>query len=87
MGIAWVSAGASDYDRQQQFYQPGVYTPVRSAEAFFEATYLLQVTAWWQIQPDLQYFINPGAGIANPDEPRQKIKNEWVIGLRTNITF
>jgi len=87
MGVARVSAGASDYDRQLQFYQPAVSTPVRSAETFFEATYLLQVTPWWQIQPDLQYFINPGAGIANPNEPTQRIKNELVFGLRTNVTF
>ena len=36
--------------------------------------------------PDIQYVINPGAGIVNPNNPTQKIKNEFVIGLRTNIT-
>ena len=41
----------------------------------------------WQLQPDVQYFINPGLGIANPNEPTQRIKNEFVVGLRTNITF
>ena len=87
MGIARASNGASGYDRQLQFYQPSVNTPVRSGETFFEATYQIQVLPSWQIQPDLQYFINPGAGIANPNDPMQKIKNELVIGLRTNITF
>ena len=39
------------------------------------------------IQPDLQYFINPGLGIANPENPTQRIKNEFVLGLRTNVNF
>jgi len=60
---------------------------VRSTETFFEATYQAQVLPSWQIQPDIQYIINPAGGIANPDDPTQKIKNEFVIGLRTNITF
>ncbi len=87
MGTVWASSGASGFDRQMQFYQPSVFTPIRSSETFLEATYQIQVLPWWQIQPDVQYFINPGAGIANPNEPTQRIKNELVIGLRTNITF
>jgi porin len=60
---------------------------VRGTETFLEATYQLQAAKWWQIQPDIQYFFNPGAGLANPNDPTQKIKNELLIGLRTNITF
>jgi porin len=87
IGVTQVSNSASGSDRRLQFYQPSVFTPVRSAETFVEATYQVQVKPWWQIQPDLQYIINPGAGIANPDDPTQRIKNELVVGLRTNITF
>ncbi len=86
-GVARVSNSASGYDRDLQFYDPSVYKPVRSAETFLEATYQVQVTPWWQIQPDVQYVFNPGAGIVNRNGPTQKIKNELVIGLRTNITF
>jgi porin len=87
MGTAWASSGASGFDRQMQVFQPSVYTPIRGAETFLEATYQVQVLPSWQIQPDVQYFINPGLGVANPDAPAQRIKNELVIGLRTNITF
>lgn len=87
IGVTQVSNSASGSDRRLQFFQPSVFAPVRSAETFVEATYQVQVTPWWQIQPDLQYIINPGAGIANPDDPTQRIKNELVVGLRTNITF
>ena len=87
MGTAWASGGASGFDRQMQFYQPSLYTPIRSSETFLEATYQAQVLPSWQVQPDVQYFINPSAGIANPNQPAQRIRNELVIGLRTNITF
>jgi porin len=87
MGTAWASSGAFGYDRQLQFYQPSVYAPIRSSETFLEASYQAQVLPWWQIQPDIQYVINPGMGIANPNDPTQRVKNELVIGLRTNITF
>ena len=85
--LAQVSSGASSYDRDLQLYEPSVYTPVRSAETFVEATYQVQVLPWWQVQPDIQYVVNPGGGLANPNDPTQKLKNEFVIGLRTNITF
>jgi porin len=87
MGTVWASSGASNFDRQMQFFQPSVYTPIRSSETFVEATYQFQALPSWQIQPDIQYFINPGLGIANPNDPTQRIKNELVIGLRTNVNF
>ena len=87
MGTAWASSGASSFDRQMQAFQPLVTTPIRGSETFLEATYQIQVLPSWQIQPDVQYFINPGLGIANPDDPAQRIKNEFVVGLRTNVNF
>jgi len=87
MGTAWASSGAAAFDRQMQLLEPTVYTPIRSSETFIEATYQFQVLPSWVIQPDVQYFINPGLGIADPDDPSQRIKNELVVGLRTNINF
>jgi porin len=40
-----------------------------------------------QLQPDVQYVFNPGAGIADPNNPTEKVRNELVLGVRTNITF
>ncbi len=86
-GLAQASSGAANDDRQLQLYQPTVYTPVRGAETFLEATYQAQLLPSWQVQPDIQYVINPGGGLANPYAPTQAIKNELVIGLRTTVTF
>jgi porin len=86
-GRVQIGAGASGFDQDKAFFNPGVYTPVRSSETFVEATYQYQAAPWWQIQPDFQYVFNPGGGIVDPDAPTRKVKNEAVIGVRTNITF
>jgi len=59
---------------------------VRGSETALEATYQYQVTPWWQVQGDLQYTFNAGAG-QNPNNPAQSLRNTFVVGVRTNITF
>jgi len=86
MGYAQVSSRAASLDRDTAFFT-GAFTPIRSGETFVEVTYQYQVTPWWQLQPDFQYVFNPGAGIANPNAPTQPVRNEAVLGLRTNILF
>ncbi|MBC7489186.1 MAG: hypothetical protein H7240_03530 [Glaciimonas sp.] len=39
------------------------------------------------MQSDIHYIFNPDAGVANPNDPLHRIKNELVLGLRTNISF
>ena len=87
MGLARVSNGVSGHIKDLNFYDPTIQRPTPGAETFVEASYQYQAAKWWQIQPDVQYIFNPGAGLTNRQEPTQKIKNELVIGLRTNITF
>ena len=86
VGYAHVSSQAAALDRDNATFT-GSFTPVRSGETYIEATYQYQATPWWQLQPDIQYVLNPGAGIANPSVPTQKVGNELVLGLRTNILF
>jgi len=86
VGYAHVSSNASGLDRDTANYT-GSYTPKRSAETFIELTYQYQVRPWLQIQPDVQYVINPGGGVSNPAVQGSRINNELVLGLRTNISF
>jgi porin len=88
MGYANVSGQASDLDRDTNFFT-GVAAPVRTGETFVELTYQYQIVPWWTVQPDIQYVIRPGAGIANPSDPSgtSRVANELVVGIRTNITF
>ena len=91
IGYAHVSPRASGYDRDAAAYNltasPGNYLPTRRSETFVEATYQYQVRPWWQLQPDVQYVFHPGGGIENPIKPTERVKNELVVGLRTNILF
>jgi porin len=59
---------------------------VRTSETALEATYQYQVNPWWQVQADAQYTFNAGAG-QNPNDPTQPLRNTFVVGVRTNITF
>jgi porin len=86
-GVAQISSGAANFARDMQFFQPSVYAPAQGAETFLEATYQAQILPSVVVQPDIQYIINPGGGIANPNDPWQKVKNELLLGIRTNITF
>ena len=53
-------------------------SPVTDAESLIELTYLLQITSWFTLQPDVQYVINPQNAAAS---------NALVAGLRAKITF
>ena len=85
MGYAQIGSSVQALDRQTAFYT-GAFTPVRGGETFVEVTYQYQAAPWWQLQPDIQYVFNPGGGIANPGGTGT-VKNELVLGLRTNILF
>jgi porin len=61
--------------------------PARSSETITNATYLYQVTPWLQLQADFQYVFRPAGGIPNPENPSQRVGNEAVVGVRTNIMF
>jgi carbohydrate-selective porin OprB len=39
------------------------------------------------LQPDLQYIINPGAGILNNISSLGRVHNELVAGMRAVTTF
>ena len=49
------------------------------AEIALELTYRAGLTAWWTVQPSLQYIVNPGT------EPG--LANAVLVGLRFEIAF
>ena len=53
--------------------------PVASAEKTIELTYLMQLTKWLALQPDLQYIIRPST---DPTIP-----NALAFQLRFEIAF
>lgn len=79
-GYARISSNARLADAAQGL-------PIRGGETVIEATYQAQVAPWWQLQPDLQYIINPGGGILNPDGSGKRVGNALVLGLRSLTIF
>jgi porin len=89
LGRARISNRLSDLDVANAQVANNPNAPIRSSETFVELTYQYQVVPWWQLQPDFQYVFNPGGGIPNPNDPSgtERIANEFVIGIRTNIVL
>ncbi len=90
LGVGFGVAEVSDYvtalDEDTAFFA-GRSMPIRTTETALEVTYQCAVTAWWQLQPDFQYFIRPGAGIPDPNNPSSRVGDEAVFGLRSTVTF
>lgn len=85
-GLAKVSGAAAALGRDTALFT-GAFVPARSVEQLVEITYQIQATPWWVVQPDLQFVVNPGGGIVNPDAPAQKIGTEIVAGVQSKISF
>ena len=66
----------------------GMAMPRRRAEAVVEATYQAVVVPGLTVQPDLQYVIHPGGGIANPrDANGGRVRNAVVLGMRATVQY
>ena len=57
----------------------------RNYEALLEICYTMQLTTGWTIQPDFQYFWQPGGNV--PDDNGKVVENAAVFGARTAISF
>jgi len=65
----------------------GMPVPRRTGETLIELTWQIAIADGVQLQPDLQYVINPGGGIANPLAPASRVGNALIAGLRSTIDF
>ncbi len=87
-GFTKLARNATEASRMAQDYAgPGVYSPIRTSESYLELAYQYFPVAWLMLQPDLQYIFTPGGGIADQNRPDRRISNEFVAGLRFNVTF
>jgi porin len=88
LGAAYthMAPSISAFDRDTAFFA-GEISAVRDFELALELTYQAIIVPGWTVQPDLQYVVHPGGGVADPVNPATRIPNAFVIGLRTNVTF
>ncbi|MCY0387017.1 carbohydrate porin [Robbsia sp. Bb-Pol-6] len=87
LGLAYIKVGnhAHDLDLDMRSVLGSPYG-VRTSETAMEITYQYQATPWWVIQGDLQYTFNAGAG-QDPNDAARALKNTFVLGVRTALTF
>jgi porin len=57
-----------------------------SNETVIEATYTYQATPWLTLQPDVQFIVNPGAGVPNSASSKA-LSNDLITGVRATVTF
>jgi porin len=88
LGVSFLrsSSAARGLDRDTAAFSGG-FTPLRGNETVFEATYQMQVAGWWVLQPSVQYINRPGGGVADPFRPGRTLRDAWVAGLRSVISF
>ena len=79
-GLGKVSQEAADAD------QDAGLAP-RTTEELIELTYQAQATPWLILQPDMQFIVNPGGGIPDPNDPAHDLRDEFVAGMRGIVTF
>ena len=60
---------------------------VASYEAVVEASYIAEIVPGFIIQPDVQYFWNPGGHVRDPNDPSKAVPDAAVLGLRTTINY
>jgi porin len=88
-GVAFTYAGIGGAARsfsQDEVANTGAGSPYAQGEMIIEATYQLQPKKWFALQPDLQYVINPGAGIPTA-QSAAPLKNALVLGVRVTVNF
>ena len=69
------------------FYKAAGFPVTPSFEAVLEASYTAEVVKGFYLQPDFQYFWNPGGHVGEPQDPQAAIPNAAVLGLRTTVNY
>ena len=85
---ARTSPSVQDADAAANLFS-GAIGPVHDFEALLQATYQFQVVPGWNLQPNIQYVIHPGAHAVDPTDPlgQRAVRNALVLGVRSSIKF
>lgn len=87
LGVSYVGIGAAAQGFSNDVIAyTGTGTRFAGNETVIEATYAYKPTIWFAVQPDLQYVINPNAGIPTASAPAP-LRNALVAGVRATISF
>jgi len=60
---------------------------IANYEALLEVSYIAEIVPGFTIEPDFQYFWNPGGHVKLPNDPTQAVPDAAVLGVRTTINY
>lgn len=60
---------------------------VRDHETVLEISYTAEIVSGLTLQPDFQYFWNPGGRVEDPARPGKAVEDAAVFGLRTSVSY
>jgi porin len=83
LAIGYAYTGISGAARA--FDEDSLSPVVRDYEGVLEVSYTAQLCEGWTLQPDFQYFWNPGGKV--PDETGLRPVDDATLGLRTTVTY
>ena len=83
IGFAYTGVSSQVID----YYKDAGFPVIPSFEGLFEASYTAEIMKGFYLQPDFQYFWNPGGNSGDPEDPTIRIPNAAVLGLRTTINY
>jgi porin len=85
LGIGFAYSGISDDASARQV--AGGETVMLDHEALLEVSYTAQIVPGFSIQPDFQYFWNPGGKVPDPHNPNAAVRDAAVFGVRSTINY
>lgn len=85
LGIGFIYTGVSS--QVSDFYRQIGYPVVPSFEGMLEVSYTARLMQGLYLQPDFQYFWNPGGHTSDPNDPYVPTPNAAVFGLRTTVNY
>ena len=78
LGVGFAYTGISN--RVRGFRSDSGLSALQNYEAVLEICYTAQLKPGWTLQPDFQYFFQPGGNVAG-------VSDATVVGARTSISF
>jgi porin len=83
LGVIYAGVSSQVID----FYKSEGFPVIPSFESVLEASYTAEIIQGLYVQPDFQYFWNPGGHVGEPQDPDVPIPNAAVFGLRTTVNY
>ena len=77
--VAGIAAACSSFSSDFSDAQVSSGSRPYNTETVLEATYKIQISPWWTLQPDFQYIFTPSGEDGS--------RNATILGLRTSVVF